>query len=71
MSIFTGTEAEDYFHLAQDPREDDLEHYPGTTYGEMAILLSAYEWTISAFLMKHLYAKDPESGKDQDGGDDE
>ncbi len=54
---FSDTEAEDYLHLAEEPREDDLEHYPGTTYGEMAILLSAYTCTISAFRYDHLYRK--------------
>ena len=67
--FFTGSEAEDYLHLAQEPREDDLEHYPGTTYGEMAILLSAYEWTISAFQKDYLYAKDLEIGIDEDDGE--
>ncbi len=54
---FAGTEAEDYFHLAEEPWEDDLEHHPGTTYGEMAILLSAYTHTIYACRHRKLYWK--------------
>lgn len=71
---FAGTEAEDYLHLADEPREDDLEHHPGTTYGEMAILLSAYTHTIFAVRFRKLYWKQgtpvtPE--EDEDGEEEE
>ena len=55
---FAGSESENYLHLAEEPREDDLEHHPGTTYGEMDILLAAYRWTIHAFRYNSLYAND-------------
>ena len=57
-SFFAGSEAEDYLHLAEESREDDLEHYPGTTYGEMDILLAAYHHTVFAFRCEKLYEKD-------------
>lgn len=57
-NYFAGSESERYLHLAEEPREDDLEHHPGTTYGEMDILLTAYRWTVHAFRYKSLYAKD-------------
>lgn len=57
-NYFAGTEAENYLLLAEEPREDDLEHHPGTTYGEMDILLTAYRWTVHAFRNNHLYEKD-------------
>ncbi len=56
-TLFKGTEAEDYLHLAAEPREDDLEHHPGTTYGEMAILLTAYTHTINACRYNRLFWK--------------
>ena len=55
---FAGSESENYLHLAEEPREDDLEHHPGTTYGEMDILLAAYRWTIHAFRYNSLYTND-------------
>lgn len=58
---FAGTEAEDYLHLAEEPIEDDLKHHPGTTYGEMAILLSAYAHTITACRCGRLYWKNGHS----------
>ena len=61
---FAGTEAEDYLHLAEEPIEDDLEHHPGTTYGEMAILLSAYAHTITACRCGRLYWKNSQSETD-------
>ena len=57
-NYFAGSESERYLHLAEEPREDDLEHHPGTTYGEMDILLTANRWTVHAFRYKSLYAKD-------------
>ena len=53
-NYFAGSESERYLHLAEEPREDDLEHHPGTTYGEMDILLTAYRWTVHAFRYKSL-----------------
>jgi len=57
-NYFAGSESERYLHLAEEPREDDLEHHPGTTYGEMDILLTAYRWTVHAFRYKSLYEQD-------------
>ena len=61
-SLLAGTEAEDYLHLAEEPQEDDPENHPGTTYGEMAILLGSYNWTVDAAKYGHLYWKDPVPG---------
>lgn len=69
QTLFKGTEAEDYLHLAAEPQEDDLEHHPGTTYGEMAILLSAYTHTINACRGNRLFWKtkpSTEEGKEED-----
>lgn len=55
--LFSASAAGEYLHLAEEPREDDLEHHPGTTYGEMAILLQPYDWTVSAYQMNYLYEK--------------
>lgn len=57
QSIFTGTTAEDYLHLAEEPREEDLEHFPGTTYGEMALLLSAYNYALHDSALGRIYMK--------------
>ena len=37
-SIVASTDAEDFLHLAEEPRMEDLEHFPGTTYSEMALI---------------------------------
>ena len=59
---FSGTEAEDYLHLAEEPQEDDTENHPGTTYGEMAILLSSYNSVLDSCRYGELYWKEsPES----------
>ena len=55
---FETSSAADYLHLAEEPREDDLEHHPGTTYGEMSLLLDAYDSVLTAFRLDRLYAKD-------------
>ena len=56
-AFFAGTEAEDFLQLAEEPREDDLEHHPGTSYGEMDILLGAYMATIHTYEYGILYNK--------------
>ena len=43
---FRGSESEDYLHLAEEP--DEGKNIPGTTYGEMALLLSNYASMLSA-----------------------
>lgn len=53
--FFTGCETEDYLHLAEEPDPDN--DNPGTTNGEMAILLGPYQYTISAFLNNYLHNK--------------
>jgi len=68
-NYFAGSEAEDYLHLAEEPREDDLEHHPGTTYSEMAILLVAYSSTLHAFSMERLYEKNDKSMLGSAGGE--
>ena len=54
---FSGSNAEDYLQLAPEPEEQDLANHPGTTYGEMDLLLSAYINTIHTFRYGHLYYK--------------
>ena len=61
QEAFQGTDAEDYLHLAEEPDEEDRENHPGTTYGEMSLLLSAFQWSISAFQYGNLYLKNTES----------
>ena len=65
---FSTSNAADYLHLAEEPREDDLEHHPGTTYGEMALLLDAYMCTHSAFRYNKLYER---NAADQDNDADD
>ena len=51
------SDGEDFLHLAEEPREDDLEHYPGTTYSEMALLINSYIHVYSFFYWGKLYLK--------------
>ena len=53
--LFRGSEAEDLLHLAEEPKED--EPASGTTYGEMALLLNAYECMLTAFAVGRLRNK--------------
>ena len=50
--FFTNTETEPYLHLAEEP--DEQSSTPGTTNGEMALLLTAYKHTTSAYFYKGL-----------------
>ena len=63
--MLAGSNAFRYLHLAEEPREDDLEHYPGTTYGEMDILLNAYGWAMSARRYNRLYWEAEEDSKEE------
>ena len=54
-AFFTGSDMEDYLHLAEEP--DPEARVTGTTNGEMSLLLSLYRQTIHAFIYKHLKAK--------------
>lgn len=56
--FFSLTTASDFLHLAKEPMEDDLEHFPGTTYGEMSLLLSSYDRAFSAYRSGKVYFKD-------------
>ena len=58
-SKVANTDAEDFLHLAEEPRMDDLEHFPGTTYSEMALIISAYQYIRSLYNWDRLYFKDP------------
>ena len=53
------TDAADFLHLAEEPRMDDLEHFPGTTYSEMALIISAYQYIRTSYKWERLYMKDP------------
>lgn len=53
--FFTNTETEPYLHLAEEPDEETSN--PGTTNGEMALLLTAYKHTTSAYFYKGLRKK--------------
>lgn len=52
------TDAADFLHLAEEPRMDDLEHFPGTTYSEMALIISAYQYIRTSYKWERLYMKD-------------
>lgn len=68
--FFSTSSAGDYLHLAEEPREDDLEHYPGTTYGEMSLLIDTYLSTYNAFTRDHLYQRDAYNpGKEAESGE--
>lgn len=53
--FFTGCETDDLLHLAEEP--DPENDNPGTTNGEMALLISAYQFTINAFRLDELRNK--------------
>lgn len=58
-----GSAAEKYLRLAEEPKDTDEEsELSGTTYGEMALLLDAYESTIHAYRYSTLKAR-PEQGR--------
>ncbi len=52
-----GSNASDYLQLAEEPVREDLQNHPGTTYGEMALILCSYYYTIRAFQHGKLYEK--------------
>lgn len=54
-TFFTGCETEHLLHLAEEP--DPANDKPGTTNGEMALLLSAYQYTIHAYKYDELRTK--------------
>ena len=56
-TYFTGSNAEDFLQLAEEPIREDLANHPGTTYGEMAIILSPYSHAIHAYKWETLWAK--------------
>lgn len=53
--FFTGCETDNLLHLAEEP--DPTTDTPGTTNGEMALLLSAYQFTINAYKFDELRNK--------------
>ena len=53
--FFTGSEAEDYLRLAEEP--DEATNTPGITNGEMALLLGIYHHTASTYLYGDLSKK--------------
>ena len=59
-NYFAGTDAAEYLELAEEPDYEDRENHPGTTYGEMAIILQAYLCTIDAYNSRQLSYADPE-----------
>ena len=59
-TLFKGCETEDYLKLAEEPdpqNTDSEDPNPGTTYGQMAMLLQAYHYTIEAYRYDKLYYK--------------
>ena len=64
--IFHLTTAGDFLHLAAEPREDDLEHFPGTTYGEMSLILASYERAFEAYRLGKLYYKQEAEEKEEE-----
>ena len=65
------TDAADFLHLAEEPRMDDLEHFPGTTYSEMALIISAYQYIRTSYKWERLYMKDPADESEADGSNDD
>lgn len=65
------TDAADFLHLAEEPRMDDLEHFPGTTYSEMALIISAYQYIRTSYKWERLYMKDPADESEADGVNDD
>lgn len=53
--FFANSETESYLHLAEEP--DEASDTPGTTNGEMALLLTAYRYTTTAYLCNDLRKK--------------
>ena len=50
QKYFKGSEAEEFLRLAEEPVVNkDGEIVGGTTYGEMALLMNYYHWTIASF----------------------
>lgn len=47
QSLFAGNEIDDFLHLAEEP--DEKTSTPGTTYGEMALLLNIYRSMLDHF----------------------
>jgi len=70
-SKVANTDAEDVLHLAEEPRMDDLENHPGTTYSEMALILSAYQHISSLYTLGRLYMKDSADEGEIDGSTNE
>lgn len=52
-NFFSGCETDYLLHLAEEPDNDN----PGTTNGEMALLISAYQYTINAYRYDELREK--------------
>lgn len=65
------TDAADFLHLAEEPRMDDLEHFPGTTYSEMALIISAYQYIRTSYKWERLYMKDSGDESEADGVNDD
>lgn len=53
--FFAGCETDSLLHLAEEP--DPTTDNPGTTNGEMALLISAYQYTINAYQYDELRKK--------------
>ena len=69
--LLAGSNASKYLHLAAEPQADDLEHHPGTTYGEMDTLLNAYGWAINAYRFNRLYEASEEEAYYEDEDNEE
>ena len=62
-ALFTGSEIEDFLHLAEEPAGDPKEPHPGTTYAEMALLLNAYDSMLHSFACGKLMTKGDTTGR--------
>jgi hypothetical protein len=54
-TIFSNNEIENYLHLAQEP--DETQNTPATTYGEMSLLLNAYNSMLQHYAIGRLRSK--------------
>lgn len=55
VDLFKGSEVEELLHLAEEPDKDG--NNPGTTYGEMALLLNAYSSMLEYYTLGRLQTK--------------
>ena len=56
-TLFEDSDAGEYLELGVEPRQDGDQFIPGTTYGEMNLMLSAYNYALERYRYNELYEK--------------